>query len=314
MLMRKLIITNEKELSQLFVTYLRIVLHSMRMTAIFFKWFRLPGLSRVLFIYSFFRSKGALRTIKFDDNGSFTFPVFDYYYNMFFLSARDYEQEILDLCNKVNGKFTFFDGGANFGYISSSFVHLSKHCTSLIAIEPNILLKQVLDLNISNAIQSSKRESFEYKIITKAISDESRIQQFFKIGRHAGSSLDSNGSTLINGVYLDTISLNDLVENYTSNEICLFKLDLEGSEFDALRSFKYFNRSIITIEILDYQNQKQHISILCKEKNLYAFIFFDKWINLTTSNNIDHLVKRKISNVGLNLLLVPKTLKDKVNV
>lgn len=312
--MKNSIVKSEKELSQFFVIYLRVILCTMRWTTIFFKWFRLPGLSRVLLICSFFPSKGALRTIKFNDNGTLTFPIFDYYYNMFFLSGRDYEKELLDLCNKVNVEYIFFDGGANLGYIGSSFVHLSKYCTSLIAIEPNVMLKEILEQNILNAIQSSNREDFEYKIISKAISDETRIQQFFKIGRHAGSSLSSNETSVVNGVYLDTISLNDLVENYTSNEICLFKLDLEGSEFDALSSFKYFNRSIIAIEVLDFQIQEQHISSLCIEKNLDAFMFIDKWINLTSLKTINHLGKRNISNVGLNLLLVPKTLKNMVNV
>ena len=312
--MKNSIFKSDKQLSFFIVFYLSVVMYMMRCTTILFKWFKLPGLSRVLSVFSFIPSMGALRTIEFNDNGTFTFPIFDYYYNMFFLSGRDYERELLDLCEKVNVEYVFFDGGANLGYIGSSFIHLTKYCTSLVAIEPNTMLKDILEQNVLNAIQSSNRESFRYEIISNAISEETCSQQFFEIGRHAGSSLSSNGTAVAKGVYINTISLNDLVENYTSNDICFFKLDLEGSEFDALRSFKYFNRSIIAIEVLDFQKQRHFISNLCREKYLDAFMYVDKWVNLTTIKTTNHFGKGKISKVGLNLLLVPRSLKDKVNV
>ena len=294
--------------------YVQIIIFIMSTLALFFKLFKLPGLSRVLSLFSLLPSKDALRMVEFKDNGKFIFPVFDYYYSMFFIHGRDYEPELLDLCKRIKVNYTFFDGGANLGYIASSFVHLSEFCTSLIAIEPNLLLRENLELNINNAIQSSNRADFQYKILNKAISDETKAQQFFKIGRHAGSSLSSNEGSVINGIYLDTISLNDLVENFSPNEVCFFKLDLEGAELEALRTFKYFNKSIIIVEILDLVNQQPYIYNLCKEKNLDAFIFIKNWINLNSIKNINQIVKRKIFDVGLNLVLIPQNLKYTVNV
>ena len=53
---------------------------------------------------------------------------------------------------------------------------------------------------------------------------------------------------------------------------------------------------------------------LCKEKNLDAFIFIKNWINLNSIKNINQIVKRKIFDVGLNLVLIPQNLKYTVNV
>lgn len=312
--MKNVIFIKTKKISKVFRFYLQIIIFILSTLTLLFKLFKLPGLSRVLSLFSLLPSNDALRMVEFTDKGQFIFPVFDYYYNMFFIRGRDYEPELLDLCKRIKVNYTFFDGGANLGYIASSFVHLSEFCTSLIAIEPNLSLRENLELNINNAIQSSNRADFQYKILNKAISDETKAQQFFKIGRHAGSSLSSNEGSVINGIYLDTISLNDLVENFSPNEVCFFKLDLEGAEFEALRPFKYFNKSIIIVEILDLFSQQHYIHNLCKEKNLNAFIFIDNWINLSSIKNINQIVKRKISNVGLNLVLIPQSLKDKVNV
>lgn len=312
--MKNTIVKSEKELSAFYLFYLNIILSIIFGITFFFKKFNLPGLSRFLFLFSFLPSRGALRIIRFQDDGEFIFPVFDYYYNMFFLHGRDYEKELLDLCKKIKVEYILFDGGANLGYISSSFVHLSNFCTSVIAIEPNIKLKDNLELNIFKAIQTSNRKKFDFKILDKAIAEETRRRQFFKIRRHAGSSLSSKDSSDVDGFYLDTISLNDLVENYSQKYVCFFKLDLEGAEFKALNNFKYFNRSIIVIEVLDFKNSEQDIYRVCNENSLDAFIFIDKWINLASLKNINQIRKNSFSNEGLNLLLLPKNLKDKVDV
>lgn len=96
--MKNSIFKSDKRLSFFVVYNLSVVMYMKRCATIFFRWFRLPGLSRVLSVFSFIPSIGALRTIEFNDNGTFTFPVFDYYYKMFFLSGRDYERELLHLC------------------------------------------------------------------------------------------------------------------------------------------------------------------------------------------------------------------------
>ena len=304
----------EKELSASYLFYLTLVSSIIRGLSFFFKTLKLPGLSRLLFLFSYLPSKGALRIVRFQDKGEFIFPVFDYYYNMFFLDERGYEKELLDVCKKIKVEFILFDGGANFGYISSSFIHQSNFCSSLIAIEPNNKLKQILELNITRAIQTSKRKNFDFKILDKAISSETKTQQLFKIGRHAGSSLSSNDSSVVDGFYLDTISLNDLVENYSTNEVCFFKLDLEGAEFEALKNFKYFDRSILVIEVLNFENSEQDIYRVCEENSIDAYIFINDWINLASLKNNNLIGKNMISNVGLNLLLLPKILNGKVNV
>jgi FkbM family methyltransferase len=311
--MKNSIISKSKNLSKIFLIYLHIVLFCMLCITFIFKTFKIPGLSRILFLFSFLPTRDALRFIKFRDNGSISFPVFDYYYNMFFLNDRDYENEMLDVFSRINVPYVFFDGGANLGYISSSCIHLSKNCISVIAIEPNDKLKDVLELNILDSINSSSKRNFSYDIICKAISGETQSQRFFSIGRHAGSRLSSNFTSNNTGVYLDTVSLNDLVDKYGLNQVCFFKLDLEGAEFDALSTFKYFQQSIIMIEVLDFNNQVEYIRNLCLKMNLEAFMYIDSWISLNNDSNHKY-TEKSISNVGLNLLLIPKLLKDKVSV
>lgn len=303
----------EKELTASYLFYLTLVSSIIRGLSFFFKKLRLPGLSRVLFLFSYFPSKGALRIVRFQDKGEFIFPVFDYYYNMFFLNERDYEKELLDVCKKIKVEFVLFDGGANYGYISSSFIHKSNYCSSLIAIEPNKKLKHILELNITRAIQTSKRNNFDFKILDKAISSETKTQQFFKISRHAGSSLSSKDNSH-DGFFLDTISLNDLVEIFSKQEVCFFKLDLEGAEFEALKNFKYFDRSILVIEVLNFLNSEKDIYRICREYKLEGYIFVDSWINLASFKNINQILKNTISNIGINLLLIPKGLKTKVDI
>ena len=179
--MKAHILNNDKQLSRFFKSYINAILFIIEKVTYFFHIFKLPGLSRVLWLFSFLPTKGSFKLIKFSDHGEFIFPVFDYYYNMFFYRGRDYEIELINLCKNINEEFVLFDGGANLGYISSSFIHLSNNCTSLIAIEPNTKLLDNLKLNIDKAILSSKKEKFEYKILSNAISDVTKANNFFKI-------------------------------------------------------------------------------------------------------------------------------------
>ena len=312
--MKTHIINFDIKLSKFFRAYLYITSFLINKIVLFFKYFNLPGLSRVLMIFNLLPTKNSYKLIIFNDNGEFLFPIFDYYYNMFFLTKRDYEVELLDLCNRINSNYVFFDGGANLGYISSSFIHLSHNCTSLIAIEPNTKLTNILKLNIEKAITTSRRLDFSFKILTNAISDVTKKNKIFKIGRHAGSSLAKENRTNQGLIYLDTICLNDLVEFYASNEFCIFKLDLEGAEFDALKSFNYFSKSIIIIEILNFENQIFEIKNICFQNNLVAFIYINEWIELFSITDDTLFSSKNISNIGLNLLLIPKDLNEFINV
>jgi FkbM family methyltransferase len=308
------IVDRKEKISRIFKFYLSFFSLTIRWITTLFRFLKIPGLSRFLFLFSYLPTKGSLKTLEFVDGGKFSFPIFDYYYNMFFLRERDYEPELLDLCNRINLEYVFFDGGANLGYISSSFIHLSDFCKSVVSIEPNDSLFDILEYNIVSSLKSSNKKNFQYFILNKAISKSSLKNQFFKIGRHAGSSLAVNEISIDKGIYMDTISLNELVEVYSLNSLCVFKLDLEGNEFEALSTFKFFHKSIIIIEVLDFQLQEVQIKNLCEANNLMSFVYLDKWVNLELlKNNLD-FGKKRLSNLGLNLLLIPKSLKGNVNV
>ncbi|MFZ4106897.1 FkbM family methyltransferase, partial [Flavobacterium sp.] len=187
-----------------------------------------------------------LKSLQFADGGKFSFPVFDYYYNVYFINGRDYETELIHLASKINQDFVFFDGGANMGYISSTFLHISKCCKKVVSIEPNPNLLPILKFNLDD-VQSTNN----FSIVSKAISNKSDVIDNFVIQRHAGSGLAKNGHSGGNSISIETVSLNELIEDF-SRPSCfnLIKLDLEGAEFDALEGFNFFYNSALIIEFL----------------------------------------------------------------
>jgi FkbM family methyltransferase len=295
-------------------TYVSLIYFLIKQIVALFKFGRFPGLSRVLYFLSKFPAQNYLLNVRFSDGGEFSFPVFDYYYNMFFLKERDYEIELVSLINTIEEKFFFFDGGANMGYISSSVASLSTYCEKLVAIEPNSSLHGILDFNIKKNINISNDETrtFTYIIRDEAIGNSSSKTQLFCIERHAGSGLLGFGHNSKEVVEVGMVSLNELIEKYgDSNVFNLIKLDLEGVEMVALENFNYFENSLIVFEVLNLVEHVDEIQKISKKNLLDVYVWNSKWMPFTLNEDNSNIYVRGYTDVGFNLLFVPSKLANR---
>jgi len=162
----------------------------------------------------------------------------------------------------------FIDCGANIGVFSFYISKLKKW--NVIAIEP-------LHENVSYMKRVQEKNCVQFKIIDRAISSSAESVDFF-IPMGPRSSRLSSSASLINqfrgtdGPFkhleyeqrvISTISFKDILQIIGTRETALVKLDIEGSELDALNSagnyIKDINNVDFIIEIMINDVEKDNI-------------------------------------------------------
>lgn len=166
--------------------------------------------------------------------GVFCFPSGDYYYNRLLSRGWDYEEDIQAILKTLkNTKYSFVDIGANFGFFSVLASSEAFGSQSVVAVEPSLLVSNILERNLAPHAALSKR----YRL---AIDSSSGNEVKLYGTRHAGFSLSDEwyGAGKLAVDVVKTVSIDDLMviaglqsEKYP----LLIKLEVEGIEMRALQ-------------------------------------------------------------------------------
>lgn len=157
--------------------------------------------------------------------------VYDSGYSQYFMG--DYEREVVDVFYEYAKKSKFiYDIGANVGYYTLiSAKAVEKNNGMVYALEPlpgNLLLLQKnVDANLNRNI----------KILDYAISDSTGTALFSNSENNVANTLSVSSPTFKSNdsIQVKTITLDELVEKKIGLPPDLLKIDVEGSELEALR-------------------------------------------------------------------------------
>ena len=179
-----------------------------------------------------------LRTVILDDGQLFSFPAGDPYWQYYFLTGTEYEQEIRSFISSMSRAPAFFlDGGANYGFWS---IFVSK-LTDTVAVEASSDTSEILRLN-------NRTNGDSFKVEHAALSDRAGAEvSFSKSADHASRSIINGESDNMERVVTTTVD--DIIErNYSGGGPILIKLDVEGAEVAAFEGAKRtFERNSVFI-------------------------------------------------------------------
>jgi len=148
------------------------------------------------------------------------------------------EQPVLDaLKEELVGCQLFIDVGANIGdytYLANSHLHNAK----VICVEPNTDLNSVLEETIRTATSESNNNN-SFQIVNKVISDSTGTIDFYVASNPTLSSINNRNVQQSKRV-VESIPLDSL---FDSGLKTLIKMDIEGAEYQAVRSGKKFLQS-----------------------------------------------------------------------
>jgi FkbM family methyltransferase len=151
------------------------------------------------------------------------------------IEEKCYEENSLRLAQQIMQKGgIFFDIGANFGLFTCILSKLPGVKTY--SFEPNYDVVDTLIRNVRlNKITSNTT------IINAAISDKSKLVNFSipheknkGTGRYDAANSGGSG-----GLYVSTLSLEDVIKSLSVPYITLIKIDIEGNEMDVLGEFDF---------------------------------------------------------------------------
>ncbi|PHR21874.1 MAG: hypothetical protein COA41_01865 [Sphingopyxis sp.] len=159
----------------------------------------------------------------------YAFRLADPYWARLVYGGFEYESELRSLFARLGDmSFSFFDCGANLGYWSIYCAEFKPNCKAIFTVEASPLTFKSLERN--RDINLGK-----FEIMLKAIYSTSGEYVHIECSQsnHAGAGIVDVGAT--NTASIETITIDDLVDQDNSGAPPVIKLDVEGAEIPALR-------------------------------------------------------------------------------
>lgn len=151
---------------------------------------------------------------------------------------------------------TFIDVGA---FIGKHTIRCAKNPNvNVIAVEPNPVSLKVLKRNIVlNKVQAN------IKVVEAALVGDETTTKVAIMLDYDRTKILNNSNLIDSTISVNAVSFNELIETYnidTSDDV-LMKIDIEGYEFELLKSMREFlanstNKFRMVCEILHYSSQK----------------------------------------------------------
>jgi FkbM family methyltransferase len=178
-------------------------------------------------------SKGALTTVRLNDDSMFAFPLGDNYWSKAFFLKRAYESEIGSLLKAARDvPFNFIDCGANFGYWSVLVSSREYGAHPVVAVE-------LAETNIAVLKKNAGLNRSRFDVLHRAVFSQSgeTLKIFGK--NHFGFTVSPNAAKRGDAQEFSvaTTTLDGCMEMFDpgSPRDYVVKLDVEGAELDAMR-------------------------------------------------------------------------------
>ena len=199
------------------------------------------------------------------------YPIFNY--DGLDCSWRNYNEFFVDDIYRnfnLNDMDTVIDVGANIGLFAKYMY--SKNANKVILVEANPNLKDKIHNLLDNDL---KRSSVylspiysEKKKVVFNYSDENSAIGSVAFDPTMGIEYES----LTHQIELETITLDEIIENENINKISLFKCDIEGGEYDLIPSLTDRQMSMIDKFMIEiHQNKNNEIQPILNKLTSHGF-------------------------------------------
>ena len=199
------------------------------------------------------------------------YPIFNY--DGLDCSWRNYNEFFVDDIYRnfnLNDMDTVIDVGANIGLFAKYMY--SKNANKVILVEANPNLKDKIHNLLDNDLERSSVYLSpiysEKKKVVFNYSDENSA-----IGSVAfDSTMGIDYESLTHQMELETITLDEIIENENINRISLFKCDIEGGEYDLIPSLTDRQMSMIDKFMIEiHQNKNNEIQPILNKLTSHGF-------------------------------------------
>ena len=199
------------------------------------------------------------------------YPIFNY--DPFDCSWRNYNEFFVDDIYRnfnINDLDTVIDIGANIGLFAKYMY--SKGSKKVILVEANPNLKRKIHNILENDLERSSIYLSpiysEKKTVTFNYSDSNSAIGSIAFDSNTGIDYES----LTNKLELETVTLDEIIENENINRISLFKCDIEGGEYDLIPSLSDKHMSMIDKFMIEiHQNNNNEIQPILDKLTSHGF-------------------------------------------
>ena len=199
------------------------------------------------------------------------YPIFNY--DPFDCSWRNYNEFFVDDIYRnfnINDLDTVIDIGANIGLFAKYMY--SKGSKKVILVEANPNLKGKIHNILENDLERSSIYLSpiysEKKTVTFNYSDSNSAIGSIAFDSNTGIDYES----LTNKLELETVTLDEIIENENINRISLFKCDIEGGEYDLIPSLSDKHMSMIDKFMIEiHQNNNNEIQPILDKLTSHGF-------------------------------------------
>lgn len=191
-----------------------------------------------------------------------------------------YEPDVVDIFKREVGPGdVVFDVGANEGFFSALAARLVGDRGVVVAVEPQSRLHDILMINL--ALNASGRTVVYPNVVD--VNPGATVELSL-------TPLSNTGATSVVHRYrwgratekVATISIDDIVEREKLSFVSLIKIDVEGYEYEVIRSMqKTLDSNIIRKIFIDYHGQilkSRGISVVDMHENLLSMGYVEKYV------------------------------------
>ena len=194
--------------------------------------------------------------VRLNDDTLYEFLVADPYWNRLIHEEFRYEPELfyfLDLVREID--FSFFDGGANWGYWSAMASSRAYGAVETVAYEP---MPQAFDRLIKNAsINGGRFKAIQLALAKEEMSGVSMSASSSAELSAVGASLQNTPVQGDNATLVDATTLDAALENLTSDAPVVVKLDLEGVECEVIAASNWIDRNDCVLAFEDHGKDRE---------------------------------------------------------
>lgn len=189
-------------------------------------------------------------------------------------------------CFNINDMDIVLDIGANIG-LYSKYMYQKKNANKMILVEANPFLEKNIKTLLSEDYERSK-------IYLAPLSGKKEMVKFnystsnSTIGTTEFDSTSQEYSELNSTMFLDTITLDEIINENNIKRISLFKCDIEGGEYDLIESLTDDQMNMIDMFMVEFHgNTDRRILKIINKLEKFGFKSYLYKLTMVTHKKVD---------------------------